>query len=398
MKKKKVIITIVVIVVLALALLLARGCKGPINNLQIDSAVVNRASVTNTVTATGTIQAVKTVDVGTQVSGVISKLYVDYNTKVKKGDLMAELDKTPLLATLNNAQASLDDAKAELTYRTSTYNRVKTLFDKQLVAQSDYDEALYAYNKAVAATKMAQSNFDKAQINLNYATIYSPIDGVILSRKVSEGQTVAANFSTPTLFSIANDLTQMQVEANIDEADIGMVKKGQTVNFAVDAFPDRNFSGFVSEIRLQSVTTSNVVTYTVIITAANPDQKLMPGMTANIEITVESAENVLVVPNKALQLHMDTAALASYLGMMQRTPHPTMPQMSAITSKDKTVWIKKGIDIKPITVVTGVASDIETEVKLGLHEGDVVLTDLSISSQPNGSQASSPFMPKPPKK
>lgn len=398
MKKKKVIITIVVIIVLALALMLARGCKGPITNLQIDSAVVSRASVTNTVTATGTIQAVKTVDVGTQVSGVISKLYVDYNSKVKKGDIMAELDKTPLLATLNNAQASLDDAKAELTYRTSTYNRVKTLFDKQLVAQSDFDEALYAYNKAVAATKMAQSNFDKAQINLNYATIYSPIDGVILSRKVSEGQTVAANFSTPTLFSIANDLTQMQVEANIDEADIGMVKKGQTVNFAVDAFPDRNFTGFVSEIRLQSVTTSNVVTYTVIITAANPDQKLMPGMTANIEITVESAENVLVVPNKALQVHIDTAALASYLGMMQHTPHPAMPQMPVISSKDKMVWIKKGIDIKPITVVTGVASDIETEVKSGLHEGDVVLTDLSISSQPNGAQASSPFMPKPPKK
>lgn len=407
MKKKIFLTGSIAIAFILIFAIVFNSCKKKAQAYTLETAKVVKGNVSNTVTATGTLQALKTVEVGTQVSGVINKLYADFNSHVTKGQLLAELDKTPLLAAMSNAQASLDDSKAELTYKTSNYNRVKALFDKNLIAQADYDEAFYLYSKAQASNKIALSNFEKAKINLDYASICSPIDGVVLSREVDEGQTVAASFNTPTLFSIANDLTQMQVEANIDEADIGLVKDKQRVEFTVDAYPNAKFNGEVTEIRLQSTISSNVVTYTVIVKAPNPDKKLMPGMTANITIFVEEANNVLLAPMKAIQFRPDSTALNSY---MKNGPKPIgKPNMPAPPSqigkndsnfRKTEVWISRNNLIIPIQVETGVSDGVLIEIKSGLSEGEDVITSLNeakgTSSEPT--QSGSPFMPKPPKK
>lgn len=413
MKNRTIIIGISAIVVISGLILLPKACKKETQKYTFETSKVTKGAVSNTVTATGTIQAVKTVDVGTQVSGVISKLYADYNSQVKKGQLLAELDKTPLLASLNNAEASLDDAKAELAYNTSVYNRQKALYDKNLVAQTDYDQALYNYSKSIANTKIAQANYDKAKVNLDYATIYSPIDGVVLSREVSEGQTVAASFSAPTLFSIANDLTNMQVEANIDEADIGQVKLNQRVDFTVDAYTNLTFKGEVTEIRLEPTTVSNVVTYTVIIKAANPDLRLMPGMTANITIVVEEANNALIIPVKATQFSPDSASVVGYLNSLPKESRPDMKmpekkQPHFMTPMDLNpdssvrpveVWVKTEKIIHPVPVITGVSDGVNTEIKSGLKEGDEVIVNMSVGGETVKAKAAStgsPFMPKPP--
>lgn len=407
MKRKVIISSLSIIVILVVTAFIVRSCGHKKDPYTVETVKVFRGNVVNTVTATGTLEALKTVEVGTQVSGVISKLYADYNSHVKKGELLAELDKTPLIATLSNAQASLDDAKAELNYISSKYQRVKLLYDKQMVAQNDYDEALYSFSKANAAMKIAKSNFDKAKINLAYATIYSPIDGVVLSREVSEGQTVAANFSAPTLFRIANDLTKMQVEANIDEADIGLVKQNQSVEFTVDAFPDLKFKGKVTEIRLQSTITSNVVTYTVIVEAENPEMKLMPGMTANISINVEEADGILCVPTKAIQLRLDSATLTGYYKSLPPQVRKEVELPPAVESKKKNdgltshqakVWVKRGQRLKSLIIEIGASDDANVEVKSGLQEGDEVLTGISKTEiKSSGEQSRSPFMPTPPK-
>ena len=238
---------------------------------------------------------------------------MDFNSHVKKGQLLAELDKTPLETQVQQAQASLEDSKSQVTFQTATYERYKALIDKKLVAQADYDQVKYNYDNALANLKTAQAGYDKAMVNLSYATIYSPIDGVILNRAVDQGQTVAASFNTPNLFTIGNDLTQMQVQANVDEADIGQVKDKQPVDFSVDAYPNETFKGTVRQIRLQPVVTSNVVTYTVIVNAPNPEMKLMPGMTANITVLVQQVDSVLIVPGKALRFTPDAAFLAEYM-------------------------------------------------------------------------------------
>lgn len=418
MKKRKLLIGVGVLATIIVTAVIFNACRTKAPIYSIESVKVKKGNVSNTVTATGTLQALKTVDVGTQVSGVILNLYADYNSVVKKGQLLAELDKTPLLATLNNAQASLDDSKAELTYKSAQYNRIKALYEKQLVAQTEYDEALYLYSKALAASKISQSNYEKAKINLDYATISSPIDGVVLSREVSEGQTVAASFSAPTLFSIARDLTQMQVEANIDEADIGEVKKGQRVEFTVDAYSTMKFAGKVTEIRLQSVTTSNVVTYTVIVEAPNPDKKLMPGMTANIVVYVAEAIDVLTIPVKATQFRPDSAALASFAKSSSEHSEGHSENLSekkpadgstGSTSGNKPaepgqmptmVWVKSKDGIHPVPIETGVSDWVNIEVKKGLKEGDEVITSInsSLAAIPQASAGGSPFMPKPPKR
>jgi HlyD family secretion protein len=250
--------------------------------------------------------------VGTQVSGVIEKLLVDFNSEVKKGQVLAKLDQTPLIAQLEQSKASVDQAQAEVNYQKANFERNKVLADKKLIAQSDFDLVVYNYEKAVASLKNARSVYEKNRINLAYATIYSPIDGIILDRAVDEGQTVAASFNTPTLFTIANDLTRMRVEASVDEADIGQVKMGQRTEFKVSAYPSRIFSGTVTEIRLQPVTTNNVVTYTVVVDAPNPDKELMPGMTADITIYTEEKSNILVVPGKATRFTPDQNLLEAY--------------------------------------------------------------------------------------
>lgn len=421
MKKRILTISGITLSVVVLSIFIMYGCRAKKQSYTVETAKVTRGKISNTVSATGTIQAIKTVAVGTQVSGVISKLYCDFNSVVKKGQLLAELDKTPLLASLDNAKASLDNANATLTYQEANYNRTKALHDKKLVAETDYDLALYNYSTAKANLKIAESGYEKAKINLDYATIYSPIDGVILNRAVDEGQTVAASFSTPTLFSIANDLTQMQVAANIDETDIGQIKMGQRVEFGVDAYKDQKFTGEVTEIRLQSTTTSNVVTYTVIVKAPNPDKKLMPGMTAQIEIYVQEALNVLTIPLKASQFTPDSATMAGYLNSLPENQRPSvkMPEKGkmqgpmafpknmamkpgtmpfAAGNFPKMVWVKTDKSIHPVPVETGINDGVNTEVIKGLNEGEEVI--VNISADGGGFKASaaggSPFMPRPP--
>lgn len=262
---------------------------------------VSTGDISVTVTATGTINAVTSVDVGTQVSGIISKLYADFNSIVKEGQVIAQLDPTFLKQSVNNAEANLERVQAQLDDSKRTLNRVKALLDKQLKSQENYDAALTANQTNLAALKQATASLDQAKINLSYATIYAPINGVVINRQVNVGQTVAASFSSPTLFTIANDLHKMQVQTTVDESDIGNVSVGQKATFTVDAYPEEKFSGVVSQIRLAPQSIQNVVNYTVIINVNNDQLKLMPGMTANVKIMVASDQAVMRVPNMALR-------------------------------------------------------------------------------------------------
>ena len=383
--------------------------------ISIETAKIEKGTISNTVTATGTLEAVKTVEVGTQVSGVIEKLFVDYNSQVKKGQLLAQLDETPLIATLQQTKASVDQAEAQVKYQKATYERYKALLEKKLIAQADFDQAEYNYNNALGSLSNAKSQYEKNRINLSYARIYSPIDGTILNRAVEVGQTVAASFSTPTLFTIANDLTQMRVEAKVDEADIGQLANGQRVEFTVDAFPTKKFSGEVTEIRLQPTTTNNVVTYTVVIGAPNPDNILKPGMTANATFYVTEKKDILLVPAQATRFTPDQAMLEAYMpstgeaGSNVQAQRPPMAQvempgesMSSKRSENNNthmVWIKDGIGIHPKRVTVGVTDEINYEVVNGLNEGDEVIVSMTTSGNAGKAAAKaerSPFMPQRP--
>jgi len=382
--------------------LVLNSCKKNKAEYTFETVIAGKGDLNNSVTATGTLEAIKTVDVGTQVSGVILHLYADFNSVVKKGQLLAELDKTPLLASLEEAKASVAEAQAESEYQLANFTRIKALFDKQLVAQTDYDLANYNYNKARANMISVNARFERADINLKYATIYSPIDGVVLNRVVNEGQTVAASFNAPTLFTIANDLTQMEVQANIDEADIGKVKEGQRVEFTVDAYPETIFQGDVSEVRIQPVITSSVVTYTVIVNAPNPEKKLMPGMTASITVFTDEMQGAITIPGKALRFNPDQALLAAYLKTIpdSGTTVSGLREVAGNAADQQQVWIKEGSMIHPVSIVTGLDNGSLVEVKTGLKEGDEVLLDMSVSNGSKGStpaaSAKSPFMPTPP--
>ncbi|MDD4645420.1 MAG: efflux RND transporter periplasmic adaptor subunit [Bacteroidales bacterium] len=399
MKKSIKLVLLATSVLLVGTALTLNSCKKNKAEFNFETAMVSKGDLSNSVSATGTLEAIQTVDVGTQVSGVILHLYADFNTVVKKGQLLAELDKTPLLASLQEAKASVADAKAELEYQEATFNRIKALFDKKLVAQTDYDQALYNYNKAKANIISVQAKYERADINLKYATISSPIDGVVLNRAVEEGQTVAASFNTPTLFSIANDLTQMEVQANIDEADIGKVKQDQRVEFTVDAYPEEIFQGSVSQVRIEPVITSNVVTYTVIINAPNPDKKLMPGMTATITVFTDEMQGALTIPGKALRFTPDAQLLAAYNSTLSANANSPDNALAGNKSSSQ-VWVKDGSKIHPVQVVTGMDNGTSIEIKSGLKEGDVVVLSMSQSvAVGNGAKAQtakSPFMPTPP--
>lgn len=416
MKKIKLKIGISALVITSLTLFIVYACKEKVEPYTFETEKVERMSIVNTITATGTLEATTTVEVGTQVSGVIEKLYVDFNSVVKKGQLLAEIDKTSLQSSLDEAEASLDNAKAELEYQLSTYERIKVLSDKQLVAKADYDQAKYNYDKAKASMKTSQARYDKAIVNLNYASIYSPIDGVIMNRAVDEGQTVAASFNTPTLFSIANDLTQMQVEADVDEADIGQVKNDQRVEFTVDAFPDKIFDGKVLEIRLQPVESSNVITYTVVVDAPNPEKMLMPGMTAIITTYIEEINDVLSVPGKAVRFTPDREVMMAYMEDMGITPGQrrmnssgaegakpesrgtiaaNMPAREENTNADVSrVWVRKGDIIRPVIIESGVSDGNNTEVKSGLSEGDEVVVSMVANVKTTTKKSTTnPFVP-----
>lgn len=357
------------------------------------------------ITATGTIQPVKQVEVGTQVSGVVEKIYVDYNTRVKAGQLIAELDKTNLRASLAEAEASYKTALNEQQYLQKIYNRQKDLFASKLISEADYDEALYKLNAAKGAVIQRSSDLNKAKTNLSYANIYSPIDGVILSKDVDEGQTVAASFSTPTLFTIAQDLTQMQVEADVDEADIGNVREGQRVTFTVDAYPDQEFAGTVTQVRLNATVTSSVVTYAVVVKADNPDRKLMPGLTATISIYTQELSNVLTVPEKALSFQPDQEMLNTYYLQQKMTPEHIRTASKTTSGKEevKTVWIQgnNGI-IRQQKVETGPGDGIRIQITEGVKAGEKIVLSLKevsadeVTGETEG--GSSPFMPKPPGK
>ncbi len=364
-----------------------------------ETVKVGKGTISNTVTATGTLEAIKTVSVGTQVSGVIEKIYVDFNSLVKKGQLLAQLDETPLLAQLDQSKSSVDMAEAQVKYQKATYERYKALIAKKLIAQSDFDLAEYNYNNAQASLKNAKSVYDKNRINLSYARIYSPIDGIILNRAVDEGQTVAASFNTPTLFTIANDLTQMQVEAKIDEADIGQIMMNQRVQFTVDAFPDLKFAGSVSEIRKQPVVTSNVVTYTVIIQAPNPDTKLMPGMTASTTIYVNEKVDIPVVPGKAIRFAPEETVYNSYYKSLPAESRGKMaeklPVNSGANPKSSFIWIKKGAEMERIEVKIGENDGINYELLSALNQGDEIILSMTAvkATAATKAAAKSPFMP-----
>ena len=384
LKNKKLWMGVGAVVIVALVIWMCSGGKKE-ETVEFETAKAERLDIHTTITATGTIEPVTSVTVGTQVSGIVSKLYVDYNSVVKKGQVIAELDKTNLMSELNRAKADLTSAESTLAYETANFKRYQTLFDKGLVSANDYESAKLSYEKARQTAASSRENVQKAQTNLGYATITSPIDGVVLSKAVEEGQTVAASFNTPELFNIAQDLTDMRVIADIDEADIGGVKEGQRVTFTVDAFPDDKFEGQVTQVRQEATTTSNVVTYEVVISAPNKDLKLKPGLTANVTIYTLEKNGVLAVPAKALRFTPNEALLKNG----QQIEDLEVPMK---------VWTLEGNTFKAHKVEVGTTNGMLTEIVSGINEGTDVLVDFKISggeAEQAGQQAQNPFMPRP---
>ncbi|RHK48982.1 efflux RND transporter periplasmic adaptor subunit [Leyella stercorea] len=389
MNKKKALVIAAVAAIAALAVWLLSGGKKE-ETITFDTAAVAPANIMNSITATGTIEPVTSVTVGTQVSGIVSKLFVDYNSVVKKGQVIAELDKTNLMSQLNTAKTQLATAQSQLNYQTANYKRYKTLFEKGLVAADDFDNAKLSYTQAKEQVASAKEEVQRAQTNLGYATITSPIDGVVLSKSVEEGQTVAASFSTPELFTIAQDLTNMQVVADVDEADIGDVKEGERVSFTVDAYPDDTFEGEVKQVRQEATTTNNVVTYEVVISAPNADLKLKPGLTANVTIYTAERKGVLSVPSKALRF------------TPQKETVGKMKIVDVANAKNK-VWTIEGNSIVAHKVNIGMTDGTNTQIVGGIAEGTKVVTGLNVmggeEEKPMEAQGeSSPFAPGPPGK
>lgn len=389
MNKKKTLVIVAVAAIAALAVWLLSGGKKE-EKITFDTAAVAPANIMNSITATGTIEPVTSVTVGTQVSGIVSKLFVDYNSVVKKGQVIAELDKTNLMSQLNTAKTQLATAQSQLNYQTANYKRYKTLFEKGLVAADDFDNAKLSYTQAKEQVASAKEEVQRAQTNLGYATITSPIDGVVLSKSVEEGQTVAASFSTPELFTIAQDLTNMQVVADVDEADIGDVKEGERVTFTVDAYPDDTFEGEVKQVRQEATTTNNVVTYEVVISAPNADLKLKPGLTANVTIYTAERKGVLSMPSKALRF------------TPQKETVGKMKIVDVANAKNK-VWTIEGNSIVAHKVNIGMTDGTNTQIVGGIAEGTKVVTGLNVmggeEEKPMETQGeSSPFAPGPPGK
>lgn len=389
MNKKKALVIAAVAAIAALAVWLLSGGKKE-EKITFDTAAVAPANIMNSITATGTIEPVTSVTVGTQVSGIVSKLFVDYNSVVKKGQVIAELDKTNLMSQLNTAKTQLATAQSQLNYQTANYKRYKTLFEKGLVAADDFDNAKLSYTQAKEQVASAKEEVQRAQTNLSYATITSPIDGVVLSKSVEEGQTVAASFSTPELFTIAQDLTNMQVVTDVDEADIGDVKEGERVSFTVDAYPDDTFEGEVKQVRQEATTTNNVVTYEVVISAPNADLKLKPGLTANVTIYTAERKGVLSVPSKALRF------------TPQKETVGKMKIVDVANAKNK-VWTIEGNSIVAHKVNIGMTDGTNTQIVGGIAEGTKVVTGLKVTGgeekMPMESQGEkSPFAPGPPGK
>jgi HlyD family secretion protein len=392
------IIVGVVVALAVIAWLLSGSKKEETVNFTTEAAAP--ANIENSVTATGSIEAVTTVTVGTQVSGIVSKLYVDYNSVVKKGQVIAELDKSNLVSQLNSAKAAFAEAQAQLrsaqsdvAYQRSNYNRYKALYQKGLISANDYESARLSYQTAEAtlaqrkdAVLSSREEVNRAQTNLGYATITSPIDGVVISKSVEEGQTVAASFSTPELFTIAKDLKDMRVVADVDEADIGEVKVGQRVTFTVDAYPDDTFQGYVTQVRQEATTTNNVVTYEVVISAPNNDLKLKPGLTANVNIYTNEIKNTLSVPSKALRYTPEKETVGGR-------------KIKDCTGKNK-VWTLEGNTLVAHAVNIGATDGTHTQILSGIKKDQKVITGVAVATEGDDDTASSddtksPFAPGP---
>ena len=372
LKISKVWIAMTVVVIIAVAAWALSGGKEK-EEINFKQEKVSLQTLQNSVTATGTIEAVTSVTVGTQVSGIVNKLYVDYNSQVKKGQVIAELDKTNLLSELNTAKANMASAQSQLNYQSANMKRYQTLYQKGLVSADDYENALLTYRQAKEEVATAKEQVQRAQTNLGYATITSPIDGTVISKSVEEGQTVAASFNTPELFTIAKDLTNMQVVADVDEADIGGVKEGDRVTFTVDAYPDDTFEGTVKQVRLQATTTNNVVTYEVVISAQNADLKLKPGLTANVTIYTQERTGVLAVANKALRF--------------TPTKETVGKDMKIVDCKGKNkVWTLDGKTLTAHPVNIGQTDGMHTEITKGLKAGQQIVTEIVVNTPEDDSE------------
>jgi len=417
--KKILIIAGILIAIVLIWFLFFRKKEAPI---VLQSEKPTRGYIATSVTATGRIEPVDTVAVGTQISGILKTLFVDFNSKVKKGQLIAQLDKSLLQATLDQVKGNLLNAQSQMNLQKNNYDRQNLLFKTDAISKADYDNALYTYNSAKALVASDQASVRSAEKNLTYADIYSPIDGVVLNRNISVGQTVAASFSTPTLFIIAKDITKMQVQANVDEADIGEVKKGERSSFTVDAFINDQFGGTVQDIRLHPSVSANVVTYTTIIAAANDDMKLKPGMTANIIIYTKEVNNALLIPAKALTFSPDSSLMKDYTiqgeiagkGKHKKTAAAAgnAPQVlhnaksrkdsSGVVKQKAFVWLLQGKKLVRTKIEIGINDNTHVEVLSGLTENDLVATGISggalATSSASGSTGTapggSPFLPK----
>ena len=386
------IVLAVVAVAGVAAYFMLHGGKSQVQ-VNFETAKVEKATIGSSITATGTIEAVTTVEVGTQVSGIIDKIYVDYNSPVKRGQVIAELDKTNLVSELNSANSNLQGARSDLNYQQANYNRQRTLFEKGLISANDFESARLALEQAQSVLSQRQEAVNKARTNLGYATITSPIDGVVLSKAVEEGQTVASSFNTPTLFTIVKDMTDMRVIADVDEADIGEVREGQRVTYTVDAYPSEVFQGTVTQVRNEATTTNNVVTYEVVISAPNPDLKLKPGLTANVTVYTLEQPNVVSVPSKALRF----------------TPTKEMLQPGqkiVDCNAKKKLWVREGNTFKAYGVSVGISNGTRTQIVSGIKEGTEVIVDIAEATDQEGadpsaaaaSQEKSPFAPSRPGK
>ncbi|KAA2215649.1 efflux RND transporter periplasmic adaptor subunit [Chryseobacterium sediminis] len=370
--------------------------------IQLETVKPEMGEISNSITATGTIQPVDTVAVGTQVSGIIKNIYVDFNSTVKKGQLLATLDPDLLQFQSQQIKANLQNAKSNLAYNEININRQSQLYKVGAISKADYDNATNQYNAAKAQVGSVNAQLSTANKNLSLTNIYSPIDGTVLNRNVSEGQTVASSFSTPTLFSIAKDLTKMRVRASVDEADIGNVKVGQKATFTVDAFPDETFDGQVSEVRLHPTVSSNVVNYTTIINADNSGLKLKPGMTANITIYTQVLENVMKIPVAATSFRPDSLVIKKYKinspfanGKKHEKGQWKKQNKGTEKKNESAVWvIAKDSTISRKKIKTGMDNDTEIQVISGLNTSDNIITGYKVlSKKSSGGQAKSPFMP-----
>jgi HlyD family secretion protein len=367
---------------LVAGLLAVAGCGKYSAATTLETAAVKRGNLTQRITATGLLSAVKSVDVGSQISGTILKLFVDYNSIVTNGQVIAQIDPAVYLANVHQTQGNLNSVKAALELARINEAREKKLLDERLIPQSDYDQAIANLHQAEANVEIWSATLENSRANLNYCTICSPIDGIVIARKLDVGQTVAAAFNTPVLFTIANDLTKMNIDASISESDIGQVQTGQTAEFTVDAFPDDVFQGKVMQVRKSPSTVNNVVTYDAIIAVDNPDQKLFPGMTADVSILVAERENVLKIPNAALRFMPPEGV--SIDAANNATPANQAASTLVTAPNQRMVYVSSGTPkapkLKAVRVKVGVDDGADSEILDGLREGDAVVTAALSSS------------------